>query len=752
MNASDLLLWYQQPVGSTVNGTAPPFINEALPIGNGRLGGLIAGGTDRERIALNEDSLWTGDENPGGNDNRMGAYQCLGDVFINLPGHENLANYRRDLDLGDALAHVSYQSGGVNYRREYFCSHPDGVLVVRLTADQPGRHTGSIELQDAHGAQTVAAKNRLAFAGALTNGLKYEAQLIVLPDGGLLATNGATLQFKNCNGLTLIVAAGTDYAMNYAAKYRGEDPHARVTKQVEKAAAKTYDQLKAGHEEDFHLLFDRVAIDLGKSSAKQLALPTNVRKVMAVGTTDPGLEKLLFQYGRYLLISCSRPGGLPANLQGLWNDSNNPPWHSDYHANINVEMNYWPVEVANLSPCHQPFFDLVQSQLPAWRKATDASPDLKTPSGAMTTRGWAIRTSHNIYGGMGWKWDKTANAWYAHGFWEHYAFTGDKKYLKKTAWPVMKETCEFWMDHLKALPDGKLVVPNGWSPEHGPVLDGVSYNQEIVWDLFNNTIAAADALGADKAFRDKIAAMRDKLVTPGIGSWGQLLEWMTELHDPKYPELDTRNDHHRHASHLFAVYPGQQISIIKTPKLAVAAKVSINARGIAPDSDVREWSFAWRTALFARLHDGEGAHQMLQQLFAARNTCPNLFGLHPPMQLDGNFGITAGICEMLLQSDQLELRTPILRPEATEGRPNSELRILGLLPALPKAWPDGSVKGLRARGGFEVDITWKDGKLVSATVHSLLGNPCRLRCGDVTRDVKIKKGKTFQWDGQSAPK
>jgi alpha-L-fucosidase 2 len=741
LNAGDLVLWYQQPVGSTVNGTVPPFINEALPIGNGRLGGLIAGGTARERIVLNEDSLWTGDENPGGNDNRMGAYQCLGDVFINLPGHENLANYRRDLDLGDALAHVSYQSGGVNYRREYFCSHPDGVLVVRLTADQPGRYTGSIELQDAHGAQTVAGKNRLTAAGALNNGLKYETQLIALPEGGTLQTNGATLEFKNCNGLTLIVAAGTDYAMDYAAKYRGEDPHARVTKQVEKAAAKKYDDLKVRHEKDFHSLFDRVALDLGKSSAKQLELPTDVRKAMAVGTTDPGLEELLFQYGRYLLISCSRPGGLPANLQGLWNDSNNPPWHSDYHANINVEMNYWPVEVANLSVCHQPFFDLVLSQLPAWRKATDASPELKTPSGVMTARGWAIRTSHNIYGGMGWKWDKTANAWYCHGFGEHYVFTGDKKFLKQTAWPVMKETCEFWMDHLKELPDGKLVVPNGWSPEHGPVLDGVSYNQEIVWDLFNNTIAAADALGADKAFRNKIAAMRDKLVTPGIGSWGQLLEWMTELHDPKYPELDTRTDHHRHTSHLFAVYPGQQISIVKTPKLAVAAKVSLDARGIAPDSDVREWSFAWRTALHARLHDAEGAHRMLQQLFSARNTCPNLFGLHPPMQMDGNFGITAAVCEMLLQSDQLELRTP-----------NSELRILDLLPALPKAWPDGNVKGLRARGGFEVDMDWTDGKLISATLHSLLGNPCRLRYGDVTRDVKIKKGKTFQWNGQSGLK
>ena len=752
LNAGDLVLWYQQPVGSAFEAAAPPFINEALPIGNGRLGGLIAGGTVRERIVLNEDSLWTGGDNPSGNDNTMGAYQCLGNLFINLPGHENLADYRRDLDLGNALAHVSYQSGGVNYRREYFCSHPDGVLVVRLTADRPGSYAGSIELSDAHGAQTVAGKNRLAFAGALTNGLKYEAQLIAVPDGGSLQTNGATLEFKNCNGLTLIVAAGTDYAMDCAAKYRGEDPHPRVTRQVEKAAAKKSDDLKTRHEKDFHSLFDRVALDLGRSSAQQLELPTDVRKTVAVGTTDPGLEELLFQYGRYLLISCSRPGGLPANLQGLWNDTNSPPWHSDYHANINVEMNYWPAEVANLSACHQPFFDLVLSQLPAWRKATAASPDFKTPAGAMTMRGWAIRTSHNIYGGMGWKWDKTANAWYCLGFWEYYAFTGDKKYLKNTAWPVMKETCEFWMDHLKELTDGRLVVPKGWSPEHGPVLDGVSYNQEIVWDLFNNTVAAADALGADKAFRDKIAALRDKLVTPGTGSWGQLLEWMTELHDPKYPELDTTNDHHRHTSHLFAVYPGRQISVGKTPQLAAAAKVSLEARGIAPDSDVREWSFAWRTALFARLHDGEGAQQMLQQLFAARNTCPNLFGLHPPMQMDGNFGITAGMCELLLQSDQLELRTPILRPEAAEGRPNSELRILDLLPALPKAWPDGSVKGLRARGGFEVDITWKDGKLVSTTIHSLLGNPCRLRYGDAARDVKIKKGKTFQWDGQATPK
>ncbi len=270
---------------------------------------------------------------------------------------------------------------------------------------------------------------------------------------------------------------------------------------------------------------------------------------------DPQLEELLFQYGRYLLISCSRLGGLPANLQGLWNDSNNPPWHSDYHANINIQMNYWLAEPANLSECAVPFFDLVDSQLPAWRKATQSDAEFKTPDGQFARRGFAIRTSHNIYGGMGWKWDDTANAWYAWHFWEHYAFTGDKKFLARTAYPYLKEVCQFWEDHLKQLPDGRLVVPHAWSPEHGPVEDGVSYSQEIVWDLFNHYVQAADALGVDKSYRDKIAGMRDRLATPGIGSWGQLLEWMHEQHSPKYPELDTPNDHHRHTSHLFDFIP-----------------------------------------------------------------------------------------------------------------------------------------------------------------------------------------------------
>jgi alpha-L-fucosidase 2 len=723
LSAADLTLWYQQPAADSKP------MDEALPIGNGRLGALIFGQPARERISVNEDSLWTGDENPSGDYGTMGSYQVLGNVFVNLPSATNILAYRRDLDLGAAVSQVSYSANGVKFRREFFASRPAQVLVAEFSADKKAAYTGTIELVDSHNATIVADGNRLTAAGTLDNGRKFEWQLLVKSQGGSVkltpgssGRNSAQIEFSGCDRLTLLIAAGTDYVFDYAKHYRGEDPHTRVTSQIDAAAKMSFVRLKAAHIMDYTHLFNRVSADFGRSTPAQTVLPTDRRKLEAFQTVDPQLEALLFQYGRYLLISCSRPGGLPANLQGLWNDNNSPPWDSDYHANINVEMNYWPAEPANLGECHLPFFDLVESQLPAWRKETDAADDFKTADGNFARRGFAIRTSHNITGGMGWRWDNTANAWYCSHFWEHFAFGRDTNFLSTTAYPIMKETCEFWEDHLKSLPDGRLVVPNAWSPEHGPVEDGVSYSQEIVWNLFNNYVRAADTLGVDKDYRDKIAAMRDHLATPGIGSWGQLLEWMHEQHNQQSPELDTPNDHHRHTSHLFAVYPGDQISVAKTPALAAAAKVTLNARGIDPGSDVREWSFAWRTALYARLRDAENAHKMLQQLFSARNTCPNLFGLHPPMQIDGNFGITAGIIEMLLQSQTDEIE---------------------LLPALPAEWPTGRISGLRARGGYEIGIEWRDGKLVSVRVKNVSGDgQCWIRYGDKAVALDLIHGET----------
>ena len=617
-----------------------------------------------------------------------------------MPG---IANYSRTLDLTTGIHLTTWKQNGVTYKREVFASKPDQVIVIRISSDQPGKVSGSVRLKPAHNEAVSAKDNETGFSGTLSNGLREAAHIKVVTEAGKTEATGDAVKFSG-DSATLYLTAATDYALDPKKNFRsGIDPAATVAKQAESASAKKYDALRSAHLADFREIMDRVDLDVGAPpEGKSITERLDAYKT---GASDPHLEALMFQYGRYLLASSSR-GFLPANLQGLWNDKNKPAWFADYHTNINIQMNYWLAEPANLSDCALPLFDWTVAMIPGSREATVKEFGEKVP-------GWTMRTSVNIFGGNGWQWNLPASAWLAQHFHEHYAFTGDKEFLTKTAWPVFADVSEFWLDHLVEK-NGKLLVPKGWSPEHGPREDGVAHDQQIVWDLFTNTLEAAKILGKNDALVGKISAAREKLLGPQVGSWGQIMEWTTER-----PELE--KSHHRHTSHLFAVFPGRQISLNGTPDLAKAAAISLEARGADGDSR-RSWTWPWRTAMWARLGKPEKAGEMIRGLLT-HNTMPNLFTTHPPFQIDGNLGITAGICETLLQSHAAEI---------------------SILPAVPPQWKDGTVRGLKARGGFEVDAIWKDGKLTAAQVISQLGNPAvlRLQGGPASITLQEKDGRS----------